>query len=750
MLVASTGAAAQAERPSAALTFKEAPPPVQTPPVKAPEGAPNVIIIMLDDAGYGQFATFGGAIPSPAFDSLAREGLRYTRFHTAGICSPTRAALLTGRNPHNAGFGIVGELSTGYEGYTGVLPDTTATLARVLRDNGYATAMFGKNHNTPASETGPAGPFGHWPGGMGFDYFYGFHGWGADQWHPTLYEGTNIVPPSSDPSYTLNTDLADHAITWLRRSRSSAPDKPYLLYFATGATHAPHHAPAEWIDRFKGQFDEGWDVYREKAFARQKALGVVPAGTVLTPRPDGIPAWDSLTPEQKRIAARQMEVFAGFSAQTDHEVGRVVQAARALPGGRNTLIITILGDNGASAEGGPGGTISELAQGNGLGREAQVTVDQLPALGGPLYENHMAYGWAWAVNAPFQYYKQVVSHLGAIRNPMIVSWPERVRDPGAVRSQFLDVTDIAPTVLAAAGVTMPRAVDGVAQKPLDGVDALGTITDAKSPEVRRTQYFEVFGNRGIYSDGWFASAKLADPWVIDRASLDPFKAKWELYHLDQDYSQARDLAARQPERLERLKDLWWAEAARNHVLPLDWRAGERLMNAQAENRQRHFTFYPGTVGIPEKIAPVVRNRSWRISAGGRFGPEDTGMLATQGGAAGGWAFHLMNGVPVFDYNLQGVSRYRIAGSRPVGAGTTRLEMRFAYDGKGARGAGGSVTILADGKPVGTGRIARTLPNFFSINETFDVGTDYGSPVADYPFPSPALAGLQQVDLDLED
>ncbi len=749
-LMLAGGAAAQETRPSAALTYRDTQPPAPTPPARAPAGAPNVLIIMLDDVGYGQFGTFGGAIPSPAFDALAKDGLRYTRFHTAGICSPTRAALLTGRNPHNAGFGIVGELSTGHDGYTGVLPDSTATLARALRDNGYTTAMFGKNHNTPAAEVGPAGPFGHWPTGMGFDYFYGFHGWGADQWYPTLYEGTNIVPPSHDKSYTLNTDLADHAIAWMRRSRSAAPDKPYLLYFATGATHAPHHAPAEWIDRFKGQFDGGWDAYREAAFARQKRLGVIPADAVLTPRPDGIPAWDSLTPEQKRIAAREMEVFAGFSAQTDHEVGRVVQAARALPGGQNTLIVTILGDNGASAEGGPGGTISELSPGNGLAQEAAVTIDQLPALGGPLYENHMAYGWAWAVNAPFRYYKQVVSHLGGVRNPMIVSWPDRIKDPGGVRNQFLDVTDVAPTVLAAAGVAMPDVVDGVTQKPLDGVSALATLTSAGAPEVRRTQYFEVFGNRGIYHDGWFASARLAEPWVVNRAALDPFKVRWELYDLDHDYSQARDLAAQYPDKLARMQELWWAEAARNNVLPLDWRAGERLMSPGGDSGQTHFTFYPGTVGIPEKIAPVVRNRSWRISASGTFQPTDTGMIVTQGGAAGGWAFHLLNGVPVFDYNLQGIRRTRITADGPVGADTGMIEMRFAYAGKaGSRGAGGDVTILANGKPIGRGRIDRTLPNYFSINETFDIGVDYGSPVADYPFPSPALAALRQVDIDLE-
>lgn len=741
----------RADPGAAGLTFRDSPPPRAPVEPRAPADAPNIVVVLVDDAGYGQFGTFGGAVPSPALDALAANGLRYTRFHNAGICSPTRAALLTGRNPHNAGFGIVGELATGYDGYTGIIPESTATVATVLRDNGYATGMFGKNHNTPASEGGPAGPFNHWPTGMGFDYFYGFNGWGNDQWHPTLFEGTMPVAPSANPNYILNTDLADHAIDWMAHIQSASPDKPFFLYFATGGTHAPHHVAADWIAHFKGQFDDGWDAYREKTFARQKQLGVVPRDAVLTPRPTAIPAWNSLSPAQKRIDAREMEVFAGYSAETEFEIGRVIKAAQALPNGRNTLIVCILGDNGASAEGGPGGTISELAQGNGLAKEAAVTEDELPQLGSPLYENHMAYGWAWAVNAPFRYYKQVVSHLGAVRDPMIISWPARVRDPGAVRGQFIDVTDIAPTLLAASGIAMPKTVRGVTQKPLDGVDILSTVDSAAAPEVRQTQYFEVFGNRGIYDHGWFASAKLADPWVIDRANLDPLKVKWELYNLDQDFTQARDLAPRYPEKLRKMENLWWAEAARNNVLPLDWRAGERLMGAAQENKQTHFTFYPGTVDIPEKIAPVVRNRSWQIVADGRFTSSDKGMLITQGGSPGGWAFYLRDGVPTFDYNLQGVRRFRVAAQQTIASETQRIEMHFDYDGasRAVRGAGGTVTLFADGKEIGRGRIDRTLPNMFSVNEGMDIGTDYGSPVSDYPFPAPFSGALDKVTLDLK-
>ncbi|WP_052223684.1 arylsulfatase [Novosphingobium malaysiense] len=729
------------------LTFKDSGP--SHPPV-APHpssDAPNIVLIMLDDVGYGQFGTFGGAVPSPAMDALAKEGLRFTRFHTTGICSPTRAALLTGRNHHNAGFGINGEMATGYDGYTGVIPSSTATFAKVLQESGYATAWFGKNHNTPVSEAGPAGPFNHWPTGMGFDHFYGFNGWGADQWSPVLYNDTTPVPPSTDPDYILNTDLADKAIAWMHKVQSTAPGKPYLLYLATGATHAPHHAPPEWIAKFKGKFDDGWDAYREKAFARQKQLGVIPQTAKLTPRPDAIPAWDTLSAEKKRIYAREMEVFAGFSAHTDYEVGRVIKAAQEQSGSRDTLVIYILGDNGASAEGGLDGTINELAPGNFLAAEAAVTTENLPKLGGPDYDNHMSYGWAWAVDAPFRYYKQVVSHLGAIRNPMIVSWPSHIKDPGAVRSQFLHVIDIAPTILDAAGMKMPESVDGVPQKPLDGVDALPVVLDGKTPEVRKIQYFEMMANRGIFANGWFASAKISDPWIPYRANLDPFAVKWELYNLDKDFTQADDLADVMPGKLQQMKDLWWAQAGRNNVLPIDWRVGTR-MNPKPKDRN-HYVLYPGTINYPELIGPDVRNRTWTATAKGTFNASDKGMIVTQGGVSGGWAFYLRDGVPVFDYNLMGIHRYRVTGSHAIPDNAKSLEMRFAYSGKASeQGAGGVVSFYADGKPVGKGTIERTLPNFISLTEGLDVGADYGSPVADYPFPAPFSGDLQSVTLDM--
>ena len=531
-------------------TFKDSDPPVFPQPPRPAAEAPNIVLVILDDVGFGQFDVFGGRVPSPNLDKLAAAGLRFNRFHTAGICSPTRAALLTGRNPHRAGFGNVGELSTGYDGYTGLLPRSTATVAEILRQHGYATAMFGKNHNTPAWETGPAGPFQHWPTGFGFDYFYGFNGWGTSNWHPVLYENTRPFVLERPPGYHLNRDLTDRAIGWAQSVKAQDPRQPFFLYFATGATHSPHHAPADWIAKFKGQFDDGWDAYREWAFARQKKAGVVPVDTQLTPRPANIPSWDSLSSERRAIAARQMEVFAAFGAYTDHEVGRMLDEVRRLPGAENTLVVYLVGDNGASAEGGEQGSLNEIAPSNGLDGTLPFTPQVLTDLGGPRWDNNYSMGWAWAMNTPFQYYKQIVSHLGATRNPLVVSWPGRIKDPGAVRTQFLDVTDIAPTLLAAAGVPTPRVVSGVEQKPMDGISALPALLDAGTGELRQKQYFEVFANRAIYHRGWFASALInAQASRPDRSSLDPDRVRWELYDLEHDFSQARDLSAQEPGKL---------------------------------------------------------------------------------------------------------------------------------------------------------------------------------------------------------
>ena len=624
-------------------TFKDSDPPVFPQSPRPAKDAPNIVVVILDDVGFGQFESFGGGVPSPTLQQLAAEGLRFNRFHTAGICSPTRAALLTGRNPHRAGFGNVSELSTGYDGYTGSLPRSTATVAEILRLNGYATAMFGKNHNTPAWEAGPAGPFNHWPTGFGFEYFYGFNGWGTSQWEPVLAENTRTIALDRRPGYHLTTDLADRAIGWARTIKANDPTQPFFLYFATGATHSPHHAPPEWIAKFKGKFDTGWDAYREQTFARQQQLGVIPADARLTPRPPNIPAWESLTPERRAIAARQMEVFAAFGAHTDHEVGRLLTEVRRLPGAANTLVVYVVGDNGASAEGNENGSLNEIAPTNGLEGALPFTPQVLEELGGPRWDNNYSRGWAWAMNTPFQYYKQVVSHLGATRNPLVISWPGRIRDEGGLRTQFLNVTDIAPTLLAAAQVDMPQVVNGATQKPLDGINFLHLLQDSTAGEARRQQYFEVFANRAIYKDGWFASAMInAEAAKPNRSALDPDKVEWELYDLGTDFSQSNNVAAQNPGKLRELQDLWWAEAARNDVLPLDWRASERLASSTRPNPARGrttFTYYPGIMNIPVAIAPRVHNRSFAVTATGDFTGDDRGMLITQGGLVGGWALY---------------------------------------------------------------------------------------------------------------
>ena len=735
-------------------TIRDSDPPEFPQPTQLAANAPNVVVIMLDDVGFGQFSAFGGEVPSPAMEKLASEGLRYSRFHTAGICSPTRAALLTGRNPHNSGFGLVGELATGYDGYVGSVPRSTATFVEVLRQHGYATAMFGKNHNTPNWEGGPAGPFNHWPTGMGFDYFYGFNGWGTSQWQPVLYENTRPVPPSGDPNYQLNTDLADRAIAWVRTIEATDSNKPFFLYIAPGATHAPHHAPPEWIAKFKGKFDSGWDEYRRRTFERQKASGVVPSNAKLTPRPGLVPAWSSLSAAEQKLIAYQMEIFAAFGAYTDYEMGRVLDAIRTLPDADNTLVIYVVGDNGASAEGGREGKLNEVGDTAGPSGAAQFTPEIIAKLGGPKYNNHFAMGWAWAMNTPFQYYKQVVSHLGAIRNPLIVAWPARIRERGGIRQQFLYATDIAPTILEAAHIEMPTIVNGIAQKPLDGASMLPTFADATAPESHSVQYFEVFSNRAIYDRGWFASAPIApNPSELNRAVLDPDKVTWELYDLSSDFSQSNDLAASQPAKLKQMQDLWWAQAAINNVLPLDWRTWERLVGTSRPNAARgrnQFTFYPGMIGLPEAIAPATRNRSWRASARGKF--DGQGMIITQGGMTGGWALYISDGRLAFDYNHNEQRYDHIVAGEPLPADTTQVEVRFTYDGVAGKdlGAGGVVTLWANDRKIGAGRLPKTVSRMFSVSDNLDVGADYGSPVSDqYPFPFPFTGELQHVTIQLE-
>ena len=723
--------------------------------VQAPEGAPNILLILLDDAGFGEFSTFGGGIPSPTMDSLAKDGLRYNHFHTTSLCSPTRAALITGRNHHSAAFAGITEIATGYDGYTCILPKSCGTIGEVLSQNGYMTAWIGKNHNTPPWDTSAAGPFDRWANGLGFDYFYGYNAGDMNHWNPILFENRDLVPASTDPKYHLTTDIADHAISWVRQRKSIAPDKPYFLYVATGATHAPHHAPKEWIDKFKGKFDEGWDKYREQTLERQKKLGVVPKDTKLTTRSKGLPAWSSLNADQKRLYARMMEVFAGYGAQCDYEMGRVVDACKQLPDADNTIIIYIAGDNGSSAEGGLDGSLCENMFFNGFAEKWEDNIKAIDELGGPKHFNHFPAAWAHAMNAPFQWTKQVASHFGGTRNPMIITWPDGIKDKGGLRDQFIHTIDIVPTLYEICGVTAPAELNGSVQKPIEGVSFAFTFTDAKAESKRRTQYFELGCNRGLYHDGWMASSPSFVPWDPNRPEWDPDKAPWELYNIEEDFSQANDLAKKYPEKLRQLQDMWWVEAAKYNVLPLDWRATERfnseLMGRPSLTRGRtKMTYYPGTIGLPDAASPPMLNKSWTITAEIEV-PEGKaeGMIVTHGGLEGGYGLYLRDGKPTFVYNFLGAERPTVIAKDPLPKGKTTLVVDFKYDGGGI-GKGGDIKITANGKKVAEGRLKRTIPAQFSLGEGLDIGMDVGSPIDfTYELPFVFTGKIEKVDIELK-
>lgn len=715
-------------------TYKDSDPAAFPQPVQPPAGAPNIVLILLDDVGFGQFSTFGGGVPSPTMDRLAKEGLRYNHFHTTALCSPTRAALITGRNHHSTAFAGITEAATGFDGYTCVLPRNCGTLGEVLRQNGYMTAWIGKNHNTPTWETSAAGPFDRWANNLGFDYFYGFNAGDMNHWNPLLFENRDLVPASDDPDYHLTEDLAEKAIQWVRKVKSIAPDKPYFLYVAPGATHSPHHAPREWIDKFKGQFDEGWDVYRERTLERQKKLGVVPKDTLLTERSKGLPAWEGLNADQKRLYARMMETFAAFGAHVDAEMGRVVDAVKALPDADNTIIIYIAGDNGSSAEGGLEGSLNENLFFNGFPEKWEDNLKAIDELGGPRHFNHFPSSWAHAMNTPFQWTKQVASHFGGTRNPMIISWPDGIKDRGGLRDQFLHVIDIVPTLYEVCGITQPRELNGVQQKPIEGISFAATFTDGKVSSGRKTQYFELAVNRGLYHEGWMASAPSFVPWDPNRDdNWDPDKQVWELYKIDEDFSQAKDLAGKYPDKLRQLQDLWWVEASRYNVLPLDWRGTIRF-NAEAMGRpsltggRTTATYYDGMVALPDAACLPMLNKSWTIEADIELDDSNAeGMIITQGGSEGGYGLYLKDGKPVFVYNFLGMERPSFAAETPLGAGRHKLLVDFRYDGGGV-GKGARVKLKANGKTVAEGRLERTVPIQFSIGEGLDIGMDNGSAV----------------------
>jgi arylsulfatase A-like enzyme len=736
-------------------TYQDSDPPTFPQVVRPPKAAPNVLLILIDDAGYGQFSAFGGGVPSPNIEKLAAQGLRYTRFHTTALCSPTRAALLTGRDHHVAGTGVITELATGYDGYTTIIPKSAGTVSEILRQNGYATAWIGKNHNTPAWETSEVGPFDHWPSGFGFDYFYGFNSGDTSQFEPVLFENRNRVPRSTDPKYHLSTDLADHAISWMQRAKAIDPARPFFLYVAPGATHTPHMAPKEWLDKYKGQFDSGWDRYRETTFERQKKLGVVPQNAKLTPRPESLPAWDSLNADQKRLYSRMMELFAGFGAHCDYEMGRVLDAVATLPDADNTLVIYILGDNGSSAEGGFDGAANEIAGFNGVFEPIEKTLKVIDELGGPKHYNHFPAGWAWAMDTPFQWTKQIASHFGGTRNPVVISWPAKIKEKGGIRNQFHHVADIMPTILEVAGIQAPDSLNGIPQKPIEGISMAYTFNDAQAPDRRKSQIFELVSNRAMYQNGWIASSIAYLPWEAHRTGYDPNKAKWELYNIDQDFSQADDLATREPEKLKMLVDLWWAEAERHDVLPLDWRSVERL-SEQLTGRpnlsegRKTVVYNTPLVALPEGAAPDLKNKSFTITAEVNV-PSDggQGMIFTQGGITAGWGFYIQDHKLIGMHNYIDSERYRVTSTENVPTGKVTLAFEFKYDG-GGMGKGGTITLLANGKKIGSGRVEKTAGFKYSLYEGQDIGEDSGSPVdPTYTPPFKFTGKIEKVTIDLK-
>lgn len=730
--------------------------PAQFPKqVAAPQGAPNVLVVLLDDVGFGQFSVSGGGVPSPHMEALAKDGVLFTRFHTTAVCTSTRAALLTGRNHHIAGSGNITEVATGYDGYTGIIPKDTATFAEVMRLNGYITSWIGKNHNTPTYETSAMGPFDHWPNNLGFDYFYGFMAGDTNQLRPWLYENQTPVGQQTAEDYYISVDLADKSIQWLQQSEAIQPDKPWLMYLAPAATHSPHQAPREMIDKYKGKFDAGWDKYREETFARQKKMGVIPENTQLTKRHDSLPAWDSLNADQKKLSARMMEVFAAYGEHVDQQVGRVLDYIKTMPDADNTMVIYIIGDNGSSSEGGIPGTLNENAFFNGVQMQTEDMMPFIDEIGTGKHFNHFPAPWAHAMDTPFQWVKQVASHLGGTRNAMIVSWPARYDNGGEVRTQFTHVIDVAATILDAAGIEEPRSVNGTAQKPIEGRSFLSVLEDADAEEIRTSQYFEMFVNRGIYKDGWWAGSRSFDPWNPIRNEFDPLSAEWELYNLDEDFSQANNLAEKHPEKLDELVKLWWATAAKEQVLPLDWRGSERFSSELmgkpnlAAGRTK-FVYRTPLVGLPEASAPDLKNKSFSITAKVSIDDNANGMILTQGGNTGGWGFYLLDGKLAATHNYLDIARYTVTSDEVVPGGDHELKMEFAYEGDDKEvGKGGTLTLSVDGKQVGTGKAERTTPMKFSLSENQDIGTDTGTPVTyDYQTPFDFQGSLQEVIVEL--
>ncbi len=737
------------------ITYDAKDPDTAYPPIRQlrpPPAAPNILLILIDDAGFGSSSAFGGPCQTPNAERLAARGLKYNRFHTTALCSPTRQALLTGRNHHSVGMGGITEIATGAPGYNSVLPNTASPIARTLKLNGYATAQFGKCHEVPVWETSPAGPFDAWPtGGGGFEYFYGFIGGEAHQWYPSLYEGTTPIEPEKTPEegYHLMGDMTDKAIAWVGQQKALIPDKPFFMYFAPGATHAPHHVPKAWADKYKGKFDAGWDKLREETFARQRALGVIPPECELTPRHKEIPAWDDMPEALKPVLRRQMEVYAGFLEFADHHIGRLLDSLDKLHLLDDTLVYYIIGDNGASAEGTLNGTYNEMINFNGAAaiETPEFLMERIDKLGGPESYNHYAVGWAHALDTPYQWTKQVASHWGGTRNGTIVHWPSGIRGQGELRTQFHHVIDVAATLLEAAGIPEPQSVNGVQQTPLEGVSMLYSFNDPAAADRHETQYFEMFGNRGIYHKGWTAVTRHKTPWILQGEQTPAFDDDvWELYDTSKDWSQANDLSRQMPEKLHELQRLWLIEAVRYNVLPLDDNIGAR-MNSDLAGRpvlikgKRQLLF--GSMGrLSENSVLNIKNKSHAVTAEitvPAAGAE--GVIIAQGGNIGGWALYAKGGKLKYCYNLLGVQYFYVESGDAMSPGEHQVRMEFAYDG-GGLGKGGTVTLYIDGKSVGTGKVAATAAMVFSADDGCDVGRDTGSPVSqDYGPRANAFSGV---------
>jgi arylsulfatase len=706
--------------------------------VKAPDGAPNVVIVLIDDIGFGATETFGGAIETPTFERLADEGLRFNRFHTTALCSPTRAALLSGRNHHNVNVGSVMEIATGFPGNQGIRPDDARYFAESLRHNGYSTAAFGKWHETAAWEVSVSGPYFRWPTNSGFDKFYGFIGGETNQWDPVIFDGITKVAKKEGEDYHFTTDMTDEAIKWVKFQQAMSPDKPFFIYYATGATHAPHHAPKEWIEKYNGRFDEGWEQLRQETFARQKAMGVVPENARLAPMPKDIKDWESLGEDEKKLFALQMETFAAFADHTDNEVGRLVDAIDDIGALDNTLFIYIMGDNGSSAEGGLEGTFNELVHLNGIfdAETVESMLERADDWGGPDSFPHMSAAWAVATDAPFTWTKQMAADFGGTRNGMVMHWPAGFKARGEIRTQWHHVNDVAATVHEATGIPHPKSINGVKQKPLDGVSMLYAVKDANAEGRHETQYFEMFGNRAIYHEGWLARVVHRVPW--QNGPLNTLQNDvWELYNIEEDFALTNNLAAEHPEKLKTLQALFEKEAIANNVYPLDDRLYERF-NAAIAGRpdlmgdRKSLTLAHGMEGILENTFLNVKNNSKTIVADVSLSGNDSGIILAQGGKFGGWAMYMNDGKPAYTYNWFGLERYTIESSKKIRGDRAEIKLDFKYDG-GGTGKGGEATLYVDGKKVAQGRVERTVPAVFSADETADVGKDDATQVADKVF-----------------